>query len=239
MKTKKFLWALLLGIVCVAAVPAKEEKMTTGLTQKQQAVSAVAALAAVGNLEKLPAAYIQALEAGATINELKEITLQLYAYTGFPRCLNAAAVLEKVVNSRVEKAIKDPQGPAPQTLEPNTDKYELGRKNLEVLTASAQPSHPKAFIQAPDTFLKEHLFADIFARGVVPFKEREMATVSALAALQNVNPQLQAHMAMAMNVGVTEEEMEGIISVIKTQLGPQAAQNAQDVFKSVLKARKK
>ena len=239
MKTKKFLWALLLGIVCVAAAPAKEEKMTTGLTQKQQAVSAVAALAAVGNLEKLPAAYIQALEAGATINELKEITLQLYAYTGFPRCLNAAAVLENVVNSRVEKAIKDPQGPAPQTLEPNTDKYELGRKNLEVLTASAQPSHPKAFIQATDTFLKEHLFADIFARGVVPFKEREMATVSALAALQNVNPQLQAHMAMAMNVGVTEEEMEGIISVIKTQLGPQAAQNAQDVFKSVLKARKK
>lgn len=238
MKAVKILWVLACVVLLPAAVSAKEEHMTTSLTQKQEAVSAVAALAAVGDLEKLSAAYNEALNAKLSINELKEITLQLYAYTGFPRCLNAAGVLENVVKARAEKGLKDETGPAPQALPEGADKYELGKKNLEVLTASSLPSRPPVFIQGTDTFLKEHLFADIFARGVLSFKDREIATVSALGALGNVNPQLQAHMGMAMNVGVTEPEMQGVIAVLQNQLGRQIAANAQKVFEQVLAARK-
>ena len=201
------------------------------------ALSAAAALAAVGDLDKLSAAYTQGLNAGLTVNELKEMTLQLYAYTGFPRCLNAAGVLENVLKERQQKGIQDPEGSASQALDKNADKYELGKKNLEVLVAASLPSHPQTFIQDTDTFLKEHLFADIFARGVLSFKEREIATVSALAALQTVNPQLKAHMGMAMNTGVTPEEMQGIIAVLRTQLGDKTAANAQEVFNTVLAGR--
>ena len=107
MKAVKILWVLACAVWLPAAVSAKEEHMTTSLTQKQEAVSAVAALAAVGDLEKLSAAYNEALNAKLSINELKEVTLQLYAYTGFPRCLNAAGVLESVVKARAEKGLKD------------------------------------------------------------------------------------------------------------------------------------
>lgn len=82
-------------------------------------------------------------------------------------------------------------GPVPQPLTGQADKYEIGKKNLEILAASPLPSHPKAFIQDTDTFLKEHLFADIFARGVLTYQEREVGTVAALAALGNVTPQLK------------------------------------------------
>lgn len=238
MKKTKILLALVCAALLAACNPAKEGTMTNLLTPKQQAISAVAALAAVGDLEKLFAAYAQGLDAGLTVNELKEITLQLYAYTGFPRCLNAAGVLENVLKERLQKGIKDAEGPAPQALPEGADKYELGKKNLEVLMASSLPSHPQTFIQDTDTFLKEHLFADIFARGVLPFKEREMATVSALAALQTVNPQLKAHMGMAMNTGVTPQEMQGIIAVLRKQLGDKTAANAEEVLKTVLAARK-
>lgn len=238
MKTPKVLLALACALALVSCRPAKEDAMTNVLTPKQQALSAAAALAAVGDLDKLSTAYTQGLNAGLTVNELKEMTLQLYAYTGFPRCLNAAGVLENVLKERQQKGIQDPEGPAPQALDKNADKYELGKKNLEVLVAASLPSHPQTFIQDTDTFLKEHLFADIFARGVLSFKEREMATVSALAALQTVNPQLKAHMGMAMNTGVTPEEMQGIIAVLRTQLGDKTAANAQEVFNTVLAGRK-
>lgn len=238
MKKTKILLAPVCAALLAACNPAKEGTMTNLLTPKQQAISAVAALAAVGDLEKLSAAYAQGLDAGLTVNELKEITLQLYAYTGFPRCLNAAGVLENVLKERLQKGIKDAEGPTPQALPEGADKYELGKKNLEVLMASSLPSHPQTFIQDTDTFLKEHLFADIFARGVLPFKDREMATVSALAALQTVNPQLKAHMGMAMNTGVTPQEMQGIIVVLRKQLGAKTAANAEEVLKTVLAARK-
>lgn len=234
MKIPKILLALACATVLAACNPAKEETMTNILTPKQQAISAVAALAAVGDLEKLSAAYTQGLDAGLTVNELKEVTLQLYAYTGFPRCLNASGVLENVLKARAQQGIKDAEGPAPQALPEGADKYELGKKNLEVLVAASLPSHPQTFIQDTDTFLKEHLFADIFARGVLSFKDREIATVSALAALQTVNPQLKAHMGMAMNTGVTPQEMQGIIAVLREQLGSKTASNAEDVLQTVL-----
>lgn len=100
------------------------------------------------------------------------------------------------------------------------------------------PSHPAAFIQDTDTFLKEHLFADIFARGVLTDKQRELATVSFLAALGNVNPQLGAHMGLAMNVGVTPAQIEGICAVVKQELGRKTAQNALNVLRNILNKQK-
>lgn len=69
------------------------------LTAKRQSLAAVAAFSAVGDLNGLEKAFDNALNNGLAVNELKELVLQLYAYTGFPRCLNAAATLEKVVKS--------------------------------------------------------------------------------------------------------------------------------------------
>jgi 4-carboxymuconolactone decarboxylase len=59
-----------------------------GLSVKQQRLIAIAAFTANGNLPKLSAALAGGLDAGWTINEIKEVLVQLYAYAGFPRSLN-------------------------------------------------------------------------------------------------------------------------------------------------------
>ena len=107
------------------------------------------------------------------------------------------------------------------------------------MVAAPLPSHPDSFIPATDTFLKEHLFADIFARGVLSYRDRETATVAALAALGDVNPQLQAHIGMALNTGVTPEEIAGIMAVIKMQLGRKTAANGLEMLEKVLQTRNK
>ena len=221
----------LLGTSALQAYDWKEAKAQ--LTPQQQAIAAAAATAAVGDLDKLSKAFNRALDAGVSVNELKELVLQLYAYTGFPRCLNASATLEKVFKERQAQGKQDATGEEPKTIPAGTDKYELGLSNLAAMMGADIPSRPAAFIQDTDTFLKEHLFADIFARGVLTNEQRELITVSTLTALGNVNAQLQSHMGLAMNVGVTPQQIEGICAVVKTEVGRKQALNGLEILKKV------
>ncbi|MBL8432390.1 MAG: carboxymuconolactone decarboxylase family protein, partial [Dechloromonas sp.] len=66
------------------------------LSAQQQAILPIAAFAAAGDMGKLNAALNQGLDAGLTISDAREILVQLYAYTGFPRSLNALTELMKV-----------------------------------------------------------------------------------------------------------------------------------------------
>ena len=70
------------------------------LTERQKGLAACACLMAQGDLERLEPTVKMALDNGVTINELKEAFSQLYAYTGFPRSLNALSVLDKVLEVR-------------------------------------------------------------------------------------------------------------------------------------------
>ena len=58
------------------------------LSTKQQSIIPIAVFTANGDLEKLKKALVDGLDAGLTVNEIKEILVHLYAYTGFPRSLN-------------------------------------------------------------------------------------------------------------------------------------------------------
>ena len=70
------------------------------LTERQKGLAACACLMAQGDMNRLEPAVRMALDNGVTINELKEAFSQLYAYTGFPRSLNALGVLSKVLESK-------------------------------------------------------------------------------------------------------------------------------------------
>ena len=47
------------------------------------------------------------------MNDVKEVLVQLYAYAGFPRSLNALGEFMKVVEASKQRGIHDAQGQAP------------------------------------------------------------------------------------------------------------------------------
>lgn len=47
-------------------------------------------------MEKLQPALNDGLDSGMTVNEIKEILVQMYAYAGFPRSLNGISTFMKV-----------------------------------------------------------------------------------------------------------------------------------------------
>jgi 4-carboxymuconolactone decarboxylase len=81
-----------------------------------------------------------------------------------------------------------------------------------------------------DVFLKEHLFADIFDSDVLTYQQRELATIAALASMQSVAPQLQSHLTMGMNTGLTESQLKQVFSLIETHIGKKQAEIAKNVL---------
>lgn len=211
------------------------------LTIREQKISEIAAFTATGNMDKLRVSLNDGLNAGMNINEIKEILIQMYAYAGFPRSLNGLSAFMEVLNEREKQGIRDETGPEPAQIPADRDKYAVGKENFTILFGNpdGKPKAPyEIFAPGIEVFLKEHLFADIFSRGILSFKDREIATVSALAAMKGTSSQLQGHFKAAMNVGLTDRQAREIVSVIEINVGETQGQTAGEVLDKVLASEK-
>lgn len=211
------------------------------LTGKQEKIVLISALTAKGDMPALEKALSEALDVGLSVNEIKEVLVQLYAYCGFPRSLMGINNLMAVLKTRAEKGLHDNIGATASPITSQQSKYERGKAILEILIGGPDTGKNSGFGQfSPeiDDFLKEHLFADIFERDVLNFIDRELATISALIALGGVEPMMQSHMNMGMNVGLTESQIKQAISVIDNSVSQQDGAVAASVLAEVIKSRR-
>lgn len=211
------------------------------LNAKEQSIVTISALTATGDLGDLRKALNAGLDSGLTVNEIKEVLVQMYAYCGFPRSLNGINTFMSVLEERKKRGITEVEG---KTATPITDgdKYERGRKTLEKLTGQPQSKPAKGFGEfSPtiDRFLKEHLFADIFDSDVLTYQERELATISALAAMPGVEPQLESHLSTGLNTGLTERQVKQVFDLIEKNVSTRQAETARKSLAKVNAARQK
>ena len=198
------------------------------LSARQQAIPLMAASMAASQMDKLNSALNQGLDAGITINEAKEILVQLYAYTGFPRSLNALNELMNVVEARKQRGIEDVEGKEPVSPVPAGDELlRVGTANQTKI--SGAPVQGPLFDFAPviNQFLQTHLFGDIFARDNLDWQSRELATVGALAATPGVEAQLLSHILASMRVGLTASQMSQLAEVLRDHGENEAAMRAE------------
>jgi 4-carboxymuconolactone decarboxylase len=210
------------------------------LNAKQQSIVRIAAFTANGDLEKLRIALNEGLDAGLTVNEIKEILIQMYAYAGFPRSLNGISTFMAVMDERQAKGIKDAMGKEASPVPADMNKDEYGarvRARLAGQETIPPPSGFQLFTPIIDTFLKEHLFADIFARDILDYQSRELATISALASMTSTAAQLQFHLGAAMNTGLTETQMKDFISILESRVGKKEAESAHEILDRVFSGR--
>jgi alkylhydroperoxidase/carboxymuconolactone decarboxylase family protein YurZ len=152
-------------------------------------------------MPRLNAALNQGLDAGLTVSEAKEILVQLYAYVGFPRSLNAIGELMKVLEERKQRGIHDAPGHEPAGVIPSGDELLAVGKANQTRIAGAPVQGP-LFDFAPviNQYLQAHLFGDIFERDNLDWQSRELATVGALAATPGAEPQLRSQLRQLIQV---------------------------------------
>ena len=229
---------LMLGTAVVSEAQAMNDGQS--LDAKQQSIIPIAAFTASGDMTKLNVALSSGLEAGLTVNEIKEILVQMYAYAGFPRSLNGMFAFMAILEERKTRGIVDEVGKDASPIPVGLNKDEYGarvRATLSGLDEIPPPAAWQKFSPTIDAFLKEHLFADIFERDVLDFQSRELATIAALANMPGTEGQLRYHLGAAMNTGLSEAQMKDFIVVLQSKVGVQEAEAALKLLSEVLSTR--
>jgi|GEM_PF-1590354 len=98
------------------------------LAPRQRAIVAIAAHTANGDLTALERNLVEGLQAGLTVNEIKEVLIQLYAYTGFPRSLNAIHTFMRVMDEAQKPVSRIPTAKNPLPFPPISTKTNMGQK---------------------------------------------------------------------------------------------------------------
>lgn len=122
-------------------------------------------------------------------------------------------------------------------LQEETDRYQRGWQKLAEVDGHAGEQVIESLKEiAPDLarYIIEFPFGDIYSRPGLDLKSREIATIAALTALGNAQPQLRVHIHGALNVGCTRQEVVEVIIQMAVYAGFPAALNgifaAKEVF---------
>lgn len=241
MISKGLTWILLVMATTVTNSVNAQNDSTQYLSLKQQGIVSIAATTAKGDLSKLKPELNLGLDAGLTVNQIKEIIVHLYAYCGFPRSIRGLQTLMVVLDERKAKGITDEVGAEASQINDDRSRYDRGKEILEKLTGVKEEG-PKtgyaAFAPEVEIFLKEHLFADLFERDVLTYAERELVTVSVLSSIGGVEPMLRSHLNICLKVGLTSNQLQQFVGIIKSTIGQKEAKAAQNVLNEVLKRKK-
>ena len=241
------LMALCLSIAAMFSVPTQAteaaQTMTSTpatsetLSRQQQAIPLIAAFMATSDMPNLNAALNQGLDAGLTVSETREVLVQLYAYVGFPRSLNALNELMALVEARKQRGIEDAPGREPNRAIPVGDEL-LAAGTANQTKISGGPVKGPVFEFAPviNRFLQTHLFGDIFERDNLDWQSRELATVGALAATPGVESQLRSHMAASLRVGLSAAQLRQVSELLKQHGDAQTAERANAALTQALAA---
>jgi alkylhydroperoxidase/carboxymuconolactone decarboxylase family protein YurZ len=210
------------------------------LSSQQQSIPLIAAFMATSDMPNLNTALNQGLDAGLSISETREILVQLYAYVGFPRSLNALNELMTVVQARKQRGIDDAPGREPSRAIPTGDEL-LAAGTANQTKISGAPVKGPVFEFAPvaNQFLQTHLFGDIFERDNLDWQSRELATVGALAATPGVESQLRSHMAASLRVGLSAAQLHEVSELLKKHGDAQTAERSDGALKEALAASNK
>ena len=122
----------------------------------------------------------------------------------------------------------------------DSDRYKRGLAKFNEIDGRAGERIIEAMKDiAPDLarYTIEFPFGDVYSRGILSLKEREIASVAALTALGNALPELKVHINGALNVGCTRQEVVEIMIQMAVFAGFPAALNGTIAAKEVFAER--
>ncbi|PRR86108.1 carboxymuconolactone decarboxylase family protein [Clostridium luticellarii] len=115
-------------------------------------------------------------------------------------------------------------------------RYELGVNKLSEVDGTGGTGVVESLKDiAPDLgkYIIEFAFGDIYTRPSLDLKQRELVTLSTLAALGGCEKQLDVHINGALNVGISKEKIIEVFIQCIPYLGFPKVLNAVSVAKNV------
>jgi 4-carboxymuconolactone decarboxylase len=113
-------------------------------------------------------------------------------------------------------------------MNPENERYRRGVEILHRLSGNGVEQVTNKVAEVAPDFARmtiEFPFGDLYARGAIDLRTREVAAIAALAALGRL-PQLRVHVAAALNLGCAREEVVEVLMQTAIYAGFPTALNA-------------
>lgn len=200
---------------------------------KNREMLTVVSLSAQQALPQLKAHANAALNVGVTPIELRETVYLCAPFVGFPKTLNALGVINEVF---AERGIKLPLESQGKTAE--EERFAAGSAIQQPLYGNeikeALAGLPGNMGEDAARFLTEFCFGDIYTRGGLDVKTRELLAIGILVTTGNMQT-LQSHIAGSIRAGNSPETVTAAIIQCMPYVGFPNALNALKVLKDTLK----
>ena len=200
---------------------------------KTREMLTVVSLSAQQALPQLKAHANAALNVGVTPIELRETVYLCAPFVGFPKTLNALGVVNEVF---AERGIKLPLESQGKTAE--EERFAAGSAIQQPLYGNeikeALAGLPGNMGEDAARFLTEFCFGDIYTRGGLDVKTRELLAIEILVTTGNMQT-LQSHIAGSIRAGNSPETVTAAIIQCMPYVGFPNALNALKVLKDTLK----
>ena len=200
---------------------------------KTREMLTVVSLSAQQALPQLKAHANAALNVGVTPIELRETVYLCAPFVGFPKTLNALGVINEVF---AERGIKLPLESQRKTAE--EERFAAGSAIQQPLYGNeikeALAGLPGNMGEDAARFLTEFCFGDIYTRGGLDVKTRELLAIGILVTTGNMQT-LQSHIAGSIRAGNSPETVTAAIIQCMPYVGFPNALNALKVLKDTLK----
>ena len=206
------------------------EIFTTGtLSMQERELITCVTLASIQTLPQLKAHAGAALNVGVTPVELREAIYLTAPFIGFPRMLNAINTVNEVFKERGIELPLEAQGTVTEE-----NRHERGKTIQERLysggIAQAMENVPGDMGEATARFLTDYCFGEIYTRGGLDLKMREMLGYCVLTAL-GAESQLQSHYHGSIEAGNTPETITAAVIQTLPYVGFPAAIKALKIIK--------
>ena len=200
---------------------------------KTREMLTVVSLSAQQALPQLKAHANAALNVGVTPIELRETVYLCAPFVGFPKTLNVLGVINEVF---AERGIKLPLESQGKTAE--EERFAAGSAIQQPLYGNeikeALAGLPGNMGEDAARFLTEFCFGDIYTRGGLDVKTRELLAIGILVTTGNMQT-LQSHIAGSIRAGNSPETVTAAIIQCMPYVGFPNALNALKVLKDTLK----
>ena len=201
----------------------------------------IVALAMLGALERLQAVRFHASFGpanGVSREEITEIALQIAGYSGFPAGNEMINVLLDTWTQADGKQYRIPPAEYKDDEQRHRDAVDVMR-TLNGQDEAQDPAEALAGMTRIGEVGKlafEFAFGDLWARSQLSRRDRSLVVVSILVALSKPD-ELQFHIPGALNHGVTERELEGVMATAAPYCGFPRAVEGYRTLRRILRER--